>query len=470
MTPSRQVARPRFDLPPPSLFLGWPLDRDEVQSNSGLTASILNQRTTRDFGNAIKYSGDSHLVTFASTGSGKGVGVIIPNLLHYSGPAIVIDPKGENFAVTARYRRQVLKQRVFLLDPFNTVPDEVVKTIGALRGRLNPLDLCHLSETGIENDSQMIANLVSGSGSLGDDPFWDISARKVISGLVAQEMDASKRESRSPKFRFLNDQLFADDPIDSMTMMIETGKPSKFVRACVSAGFLSLADATRSGVLATAQSYVATMMSQDVLNALDESTISLWDVQNSSDYTLYIVIPPNKLDSHSALLATWVGVLMHGIMERKTPPEKRTLFMLDECANLGKLEVLRKAVTLLRGYGLQVWMFFQDLAQLKSLFEHDFATMVNNCGVLQTFGLGRLSAAEPIAKLVGGLRSRELLQLDARQQVLSVIPGAAKVARLGRYYEDSAFAGRFDENPLIRKPKVTAGRFYINSHRTDFTV
>ena len=456
--------------PPPSLFLGWPLDREEAQGAVGPSANVLNQRTTRDFGNAIKYSGDSHLITFAPTGSGKGVGVIIPNLLHYSGPAIVIDPKGENFAVTGRYRRKVLNQRVLLLDPFNAVRDDVVKKIGAVRGKLNPLDLCQLTETSIENDSQMIANLVSGPGSLGDDPFWDISARKLISGLVAQEMMSSILEKRTPRFRFLIEQLFADDPVYSMAVMIDTKKPEKFVRACVSAGFLSLADVTRTGVLATAQSYLSTVMSQEVLNVLDESTINLSDIQNSYDYTLYIVIPPNKLDSHSALLATWIGVLMHGIMERKTLPEKRTLFILDECANLGKLDVLKKAVTLLRGYGLQVWMFFQDLAQLKGLFEQDFATMVNNCGVLQTFGLGRMSAAEPIAKLVGGLRSREILQLDARQQVLSVLPGAAKVARLGRYYKDGAFAGRFDVNPLIHKTKTASSKHYINNTRTDIII
>src|SRR6202035_101470 len=125
------------------------------------------------------------------------------------------------------------------------------------------------------------------------------------------------------------------------------------------------------------------------------------DIQQREDYTIYIVIPPTKLASHAFLLKAWVGVLMHSVMERKTLPSRRTLFILDECANLGEMDILKKAVTLLRGYGLQVWMFFQDLSQLEFLYEGDFKTIVNNCGVMQAFGVSRLSGASALASIIG---------------------------------------------------------------------
>ena len=126
--------------------------------------------------------------------------------------------------------------------------------------------------------------------------------------------------------------------------------------------------------------------------------------------------------------------------------------MLDECANLGELELLRKAVTLLRGYGLKVWMFFQDLSQLQGLYAETSKTMINNCGVLQTFGVSRKSAAQPLVSIMGQFSSADLQEMDRSHQVLSLSPGKPTMARLMRYYSDAAFAGRFRSNPLVGPP------------------
>ena len=432
-----------------SVILGWPT-KLEISSSEKFKKlhPLMSKKRRYDISGAIKYHGDSHLITFAPTGSGKGVSVIIPNLLHFTGSVIVIDPKGENFAITARYRRNKLKQKIFLLDPFHSIADELLEKYQVKREKLNPLDLCLVSNTALENDVQMIANMLAGSESLGDDPFWDISAKKLISGLLAHEIDMSKKENRSPKFSKVVDYLFGDDPILNMATMLDEQQPSKFVMSSIGGGFLSFPELTRGSILAVAQSYLSMLLSTELLEWLDVSTINLGDIQDGEKYTLYLVIPPSKLDSHSSLLATWIGVLMLTIMERKQVPEQKTLFMLDECANLGNLDVLKKAVTLLRGYGLQVWMFFQDLAQLQSLYTTDYLTMINNCGVLQAFGIHRMSAAQPLTRLIGKYKASDLQGMDRTQQVLSKSPGKPRICRLMKYYEDPVFFGCYDDNPL----------------------
>ncbi|MEZ5403175.1 MAG: type IV secretory system conjugative DNA transfer family protein [Bryobacteraceae bacterium] len=432
----------------PSLILGWPIDRTESSSRHNGT-SVINRGRTRNLSRSIQYSHDRHLITFAPTGSGKGVGVIIPNLLHYQGPAIVIDPKGENFAVTARYRSKVLGQRILLLDPFNAVSQDVLGGLGIERQRLNPLDLCQLSGTATDLDAQMLAELFAGDTQSSESPFWDNSAKRVVAGLLAHEMELAQRDARAPRLANVISTLFADDPRYTMAVMLQDQSPSTFVAQSIGAGLIAVeAEATRAGILSTAHSYFSLLTTGNLLNHLDSSSISLRNIQERDDYTLYVVIPPTKLHSHASLLKLWVCVLMYSIMERRRQPLGRTLFILDECANLGEMEVLRKAVTLLRGYGLQVWMFFQDLAQLQNLYP-DSGTMINNCGVLQAFGLGRSSAAEPLARLVGSIKANDLIHLDDRQQLLSIVPGRAVIARLLRYFNDDAFAGRFDPNPLV---------------------
>src|ERR1700684_2772047 len=85
----------------PGQLLGWPTAYDERSKPArGDRTKIKTLGSRQNLRNAIRYTGDGHLVTFAPTGAGKGAGVIIPNLLHYNGSIIVVDPKGENFVVT----------------------------------------------------------------------------------------------------------------------------------------------------------------------------------------------------------------------------------------------------------------------------------------------------------------------------------------------------------------------------------
>ena len=120
----------------------------------------------------VTYSGDAPLFTVAPTGAGKGVSVIIPTLLSYPGSVVVIDPKGENYAVTSRYRREI-GQKVYKLDPFGVAE-------GA-SSSINPFDVFQLDGASVEADAAVIAEMFA-SGKTGTrEPFWDISGdRKSV--------------------------------------------------------------------------------------------------------------------------------------------------------------------------------------------------------------------------------------------------------------------------------------------------
>ena len=128
------------------LLLGW---TEGISSESFRFASGT---ASEDESGPITYSGDSHLITCAPTGSGKGRGVLIPTLLNYRGPVIVIDIKGENYFVTSRRRRE-LGSEVVALDPFNVVTTK--------SDCLNPLDLLSLPRSDNDSDSEMLASLLA---------------------------------------------------------------------------------------------------------------------------------------------------------------------------------------------------------------------------------------------------------------------------------------------------------------------
>ncbi len=426
------------------LLLGWrTLPRSALFSGAGDDGNRLaSYRLLGDVSDPILYSGDSHLLTVAPTGSGKGRGAIIPNLLRYPGPMIVVDPKGENFHVTARYRRS-LGQQVHVLDPFGVVTQQT--------GRLNPFDIFSLPNAQIDADSEMLAELLAGGVLSLKDPFWDISASSLIAGLIAYITCHMPLEER--QFKHFRSLLWSDFVYRISKLLDDLDDLHPFVRAELE-GFLGItAEMTRGGILATAFTHAHVLKSDAVLNSLGPSTIDLEGVIRGDPMTIYMIIPPTKLDSHRVLLRLWIGTLLLAIMQRKRRPEHRTVFLLDECAQLGSLGVLRQAVTLMRGYGLQIWMFFQDLSQLKHLYTNDWATMVNNSAVLQTFGLNSYLVAREMADLLGGISPSALRRMPTDHQV-AVMPGTETlVSRRPDYLHDPLFEGRFDPNPLFESQR-----------------
>ena len=162
--------------------------------------------------------------------------------------------------------------------------------------------------------------------------------------------------------------------------------------------------------------------------------------------TIYLVLPPSKLRSHARLLRLWVATLLRVLMARTVRPEMPTLFLLDEAAQLGTLEDLVTATTLLRGYGVRVWSFWQDLQQMQRLYPSDWQTMVANSGVMQVFGshwLGRAGLAKLLDVVPGAL------SVPPGRQLLVTAAGARTLARKADVLRDALFEGRRDANPMF---------------------
>lgn len=454
-----------------SLILGWPVfdSSDEAGEDKPFRAEGKNHGRSR-IESIKKYNAEGHLITFAPTGAGKGVSVIIPNLLHYDGPIITIDPKGENFAVTARYRQEVLNQKIFLLDPFHNVEDELLQKLNVNRARLNPLKIQTEDEDFVVNTAIMMAELLAGQSALHTkEPYWPDQGKMLLSGLLAHEMLHARRLNREPSLRRVVDILFSKGAAGTdaeLALLLDEESPSDFTLQAIASILAVNADSTRTSIISFARQFLKILISESIIRSLEDATLDLAEIQKGEDFTVYIVIPPNKLQSHSALLQIWIRIILSSVMERKEIPEKRTLFLLDECAQLGALEELRTAVTLLRGYGLQVWMFFQDYSQIDRLYK-DSNTLVNNCGVVQAFGTTRAAAADPIAEVIGNISGNKLMNLDRTQQMLSVVGQRPHTAVLCNYLQDPLFRGRFDENPLHRRkdyPRVPEAPMNLIKH------
>ncbi len=431
-----QMLRQPEKLEDNGLLVGWSLENRHPSRPIGFTYGDPAKTPATGYVDPILLAREGHLVTIAPTGAGKGVGCIVPALLHHDGPVIVIDPKGENAAVTARRRRE-MGHEVIVLDPMGITD--------FASGALNPLDAVDIASPTAVDDAAAIALTLWGQRGDSRDDFWISRAHHLVTGLIlhllVDEADPARRNLGGVR------NLIAAFTTDSEKALERLGKSAHPEVRLITSTVLTPAKETMGGILAFAQDMVDFLRGPLVQEATSRTSFPLEGVIRGDPLSIFLVIPPHMLESHSRLLRLWISTLLSAITRRRTQPERSTLFLLDEAAQLGTLPQLRQAITLLRGYGLQTWSFWQDVSQLELLYPHDWETMVNNCRVLQCFGALNMNAAADMANLTGFGYPEKVLDLKPDEMILQLAGDEAVVARLPNYLTDMPFVGQFDANP-----------------------
>lgn len=341
------------------LLVGWSLEH-EKKNNKSKPIGFVTDSKKKESPETLKpilHKGPGHLMTIASTGAGKGVGCIIPALLRHKGPVVVIDPKGENYAVTARTRRE-MGQKVILLDPFQVTGESETD-------QLNPLDIILKFEGGEIEQSKMLAEMIIvPSQHRTVDPFWDKRAEQFITALLLDiSANAPPALQNLTELRYLLNQSRSDFETTVKIMAKSKIPECKMVAQAIT----GTEPKVLASIISTAQYHTDFMAGSLITAATSRTTFDIEDVILGKPLSIYIVIPPDKIDTSSQLIRLWVGTLLNLIMMRSHTPEDRTLFILYEAAQLGHMSLLTKSITLLRGYGLQTWSFWQDLSQLSTL-------------------------------------------------------------------------------------------------------
>lgn len=424
--------------PDSKLLLGW-------RSAAGLRTPIGfggHAQPSAPTGEPVYADADSHICTVAPTGAGKGRGLILPALLSYRGSILCIDIKGENAAVTARWRRS-LGQDVHILDPFGIT--------GMPAARLDPLDCLGLPRVQLEAEAEMLCEMVFPAEKNPRHLFWDNLARDLVSGLIinAATTPLPERKGLAGVFRLLATEDFEFGLASALDTRVVTHPYAQ--RAF--AQYLNLSSSgnatVRSDTLATARSHLGFLASHTVRVAVTDSTVDLHSLRGTRPVTIYLCIPPEFLESHSRLLRIWVGTMTRALLMRRSAQRLPFLLLLDEIAQLGTMPMLRQAITLTRGFGVRVWGFWQNLAQLRHCYP-DWETIIDNSATFQAFGCTNFRMARELADVMGISDPHTLLRLPKDHLVMTDRSGEVMTLRRPDYLHDGLFAGRFDPNPYHR--------------------
>jgi len=427
----------------------------------------------------LRHDGPEHVMAFAPTRSGKGVGLVIPTLLSWEESAVIHDIKGENWELTAGWRSSF--SRVIRFDPTDLES-----------ARYNPLLEVRRGQSEVR-DAQNIADiLVDPEGALERRSHWDKTAHSLLVGAILHVLYAEPDKSLAGVANLLSDPERAfEETLEAMlaTPHLGAGRGHPVV-ASAARELLNKSANERSGVLSTATSFLSLYKDPVVAAATEFSDFRISDLVDSDrPVSLYLVVPPSDIARTKPLIRLILNQIGRRLTEKLPGPDQRKLLlMLDEFPALGRLDFFETALAFLGGYGVRAFLIAQSLNQIEKAYGPNNA-ILDNCHVRVAFATNDERTAKRISDSLGTateLRAQrnyaghrlapwlahvmvsrqetprplltpgEVMQLDPDEELLMVAGTPPIRAKKLRYYQDRNFTDRRADAPSTAGDQVGA--------------
>ncbi|HEX7074419.1 MAG TPA: type IV secretory system conjugative DNA transfer family protein [Hyphomicrobiaceae bacterium] len=370
----------------------------------------------------LVFHGEGHLLTVAPTGAGKGQRFVIPTLLDFEGPVVVLDPKGENYEQTA-WRRNLYGQ-VYKWAPGE--PDsDCYNPLDAVRGWD---DARHLAELLIIPQSR--------------EPFWDNAAKDLLTGLIFYVIRSRPPERRNMRevcrcltasktdYEAMVKSLQGSEEERLRELGNTLESQSENLHASIATTLRTQLEAWRADeIVATTSSTtlgwtVETILVKDnigVTLAAQQGRVPGWHSPASGRYergmaaSVYLIVPPDKIGAYRSVLRVMLGQHLAEAIKWRADIEKNNrldeglpesfpdwpmMFYLDELPQLGYMRIVEEAVAITRSYRVRLWLFTQDMAQLKEVYPK-WESLLANCRCQIFFRPNEMNTATEIANRLG---------------------------------------------------------------------
>jgi type IV secretion system protein VirD4 len=333
---------------------------------------------------------DKHVLIMASTRSGKGVTLIIPHLLCYTGSAFVLDPKGENARASGRERARI-NDTVHYLDPFGIS--------GKPLSRFNPLSRFTLAN--METQSKAVAASIFVVGERERD-HWTASGQQLLAAIIlyvflSPNLPKDKKDLPNVRRILLGGLDIAFNEMAQMT-------DADGLLSALATSFRQTPERELGSIISTVQRQTEILDNPAMIACLSASgagpevDFKEW---RRGTMTVYLCLSAPKF----SIFNRWLRLVLTSALDEMTdtlnPPPLPVCFMLDELATLGHLPAVENAVGLAAGYGIQLVTVFQDVAQMRDLYKGRWASFIGNAGVRALFNLDDFETAEYWSKFIG---------------------------------------------------------------------
>ena len=355
----------------------------------------------------LRHNGPEHVLCYAPTRSGKGVGLVVPTLLSWGHSAVITDLKGELWALTSGWRQKYAKNKVLRFEP-------AIANGSVCWNPLDEIRVCTENEVG---DVQNLATLLVDPDGKGLESHWQKTGQALLVGVILHSLYKAKADGTTASLPSV-DAMLSDPNRDirelwmEMTTYGHVDGQNHPVIGSAARDMLDRPDEEAGSVLSTAKSYLALYRDPIVARNVSKSEFAIKDLMHiDSPVSLYIVTQPNDKARLRPLVRVMVNMVVRLLtdkmdFENGRPVARykhRLLMMLDEFPSLGKLEIMQESLAFVAGYGIKCYLICQDINQLKSR-ETGYGTdesITSNCHIQNAYPPNRIETAEHLSKLTG---------------------------------------------------------------------
>ncbi|MEM6625119.1 MAG: conjugal transfer protein TraG [Pseudomonadota bacterium] len=454
----------------------WATARDIASAGLFKPAGVFLGRLRDAY---LRHDGPEHVMAFAPTRSGKGVGLVVPTLLSWRESAVIHDIKGENWTLTAGWRARF--SHCLFFNP--TDPSSA---------RYNPLLEVRKGLNEVRDVQNIADILVDPEGALEQCNHWEKTSHSLLVGAILHILYAEDEKTLARVASFLSDPSRSFE--QTLWVMMNTNHLGDEraaevhpVVAQAARELLNKSENERSGVLSTAMSFLGLYRDPTVAAATSASDWRIEDlVGGEKPLSLYLVVPPSDISRTKPL----VRLILNQIGRRLTEtlddgvdgPRRRVLLMLDEFPALGRLDFFESALAFMAGYGLRAFLIAQSLNQIEKAYGPN-NSILDNCHVRVAFATNDERTAKRISDALGTatqmramrnyaghrlapwlshvmvsrqetarqlLTPGEVMQLPAEDELV-LVSGAPPIrAKKLRYFEDQNFTSRVSGPPVLQ--------------------
>lgn len=355
----------------------------------------------------LRHSGPEHVLTYAPTRSGKGLGLVLPTLLSWPYSTFITDLKGELWALTAGWRKKYAHNKVIRFEPASAQGSAA----------WNPLDEIRVGTEYEIGDVQNLATMIVDPDGKGLNSHWDKTAFALLTGVILHALYKARDDGGVATLPSV-DRMLSDPekPVGDLWVEMATyphadGRPLPVISSAGQA-MLDRPEEEAGSVLSTAKSFLALYRDNVVAANVSRSDFKIKDLMNDEDpVSLYIITQPNDKARLRPLVRILINMIIRLSADKmdfengrpKVHYKHKMLAMLDEFPSLGKLEIMQESLAFIAGYGIKCYLICQDLNQLKSR-ETGYGpdeTITSSCHVQNAYPPNRIETAEHLSKLTG---------------------------------------------------------------------
>ena len=428
----------------------------------------------------LRHEGPEHVLTFAPTRSGKGVGLVVPTLLSWPASAVIHDIKGENWQITAGWRSRF--SHCLLFNPTDAKSAAYNPLLEVRRGAHEVRDVQNIADI-----------LVDPEGALEKRNHWEKTSHALLVGAILHVLYAGEDKTLRGVANFLSDPASPFElTLHRMMTTPHLGEGPHPVVASAAREVLNKSDNERSGVLSTAMSFLGLYRDPTVAEVTSRCDWRIADlIAAEHPVSLYLVVPPSDISRTKPLIRlilNQIGRRLTESLDGSDGIERRhkLLLMLDEFPALGRLDFFETALAFMAGYGIRSFLIAQSLNQIDKAYGQNHS-ILDNCHVRVTFATNDERTAKRISETLGTateLRAQrnyaghrlapwlghlmvsrqetarplltpgEVMQLPPDDAVVMVSSMAPIKARKLRYYADANFKQR-----VLPPPELADGRY-----------